>query len=119
MRALMVGMALLALAPPAAAQQSESPASAASDLSYADMADLAVEAPVVIASEGEERFAVEARHVVEVFRLAELTTLPGAPPPVAGVTAWRGGLLPAPQHGTLFAVVTIAWCLAWAWRRYR
>lgn len=47
MRALMVGMALLALAPPAAAQQSESPASAASDLSYADMADLAVEAPVV------------------------------------------------------------------------
>lgn len=47
MRVFMVGVALLALAPPAAALQSESPVSGANDLSYADVADLAVEAPVV------------------------------------------------------------------------
>ena len=33
--------------------------------------------------------------------------------------AWRGGLLPEPQHGILFAIVTAVWCLAWIWRRYR
>ena len=33
--------------------------------------------------------------------------------------AWRGGFVPQPQHGTLFAAVAIAWLLGWAWRRYR
>lgn len=62
--------------------------------------EAAPRAEVVCFTAGEERFAVEARHVVEVFRLAELTTLPGAPPPVAGVTAWRGGLLTLHDPGT-------------------
>jgi len=40
-----------------------------------------------------ERYAVESRHVVEVFKLRDLALLPGAEPPVFGATAWRGGLL--------------------------
>jgi purine-binding chemotaxis protein CheW len=40
-----------------------------------------------------ERYALESRYVVEVLRLADLALLPGAQPPVIGVTAWRGGLL--------------------------
>ena len=40
-----------------------------------------------------ERYAIESRYVVEVFRLRELTPLPGATLPVFGVTAWRGDLL--------------------------
>jgi purine-binding chemotaxis protein CheW len=40
-----------------------------------------------------ERFAIETRAIVEVFRLASLTTLPGAEPPVLGLTMWRGRLL--------------------------
>jgi hypothetical protein len=33
--------------------------------------------------------------------------------------AWRGGFLPAPHHGILFWIVTVAWLAGWAWRRYR
>jgi purine-binding chemotaxis protein CheW len=40
-----------------------------------------------------ERYAVESRYVIEVFRLRDLSPLPGAEPPVTGVTAWRGDLL--------------------------
>ncbi|MBI4501608.1 MAG: purine-binding chemotaxis protein CheW [Gemmatimonadetes bacterium] len=40
-----------------------------------------------------EVYAIESRYVVEVFRLTELSPLPGAVPPVFGVTAWRGELL--------------------------
>lgn len=40
-----------------------------------------------------EVYAIESRYVVEVFRLGELSPLPGAKPPVFGVTAWRGELL--------------------------
>ena len=40
-----------------------------------------------------ERYAIESRYVFEVFRLEELSPLPGAKPPVFGVTAWRGELL--------------------------
>lgn len=40
-----------------------------------------------------ERYAVAAHDVVEVFRLERLTRLPGAARPMAGMTAWRGGLL--------------------------
>jgi purine-binding chemotaxis protein CheW len=40
-----------------------------------------------------ERYAVETRAVVEVFRLTSLTTLPGAEAPTLGLTAWRGRLL--------------------------
>lgn len=41
----------------------------------------------------QERCAVESRFVHAVFRLAELTPLPGAVAPIAGVTAWRGEVL--------------------------
>jgi len=42
---------------------------------------------------GGERYAIEARYVIEVFRLKQLSALPGAERPVFGVTAWRGELL--------------------------
>ena len=42
---------------------------------------------------GEEVYALESRYVLEVFRPADLARLPGAEPPLAGVTAWRGELL--------------------------
>jgi len=38
-------------------------------------------------------YAVESRYVAAVFHLVDLSLLPGAEPPVFGVTAWRGGLL--------------------------
>jgi purine-binding chemotaxis protein CheW len=40
-----------------------------------------------------ETYAIESRYVIEVFRLATLSLLPGAKPPVFGITAWRGELL--------------------------
>ncbi len=40
-----------------------------------------------------ETYAVESRYILEVSRLADLSLLPGAEPPVFGVTAWRGELL--------------------------
>lgn len=42
---------------------------------------------------GSERYAIESEYVRHVFRLAEVSRLPGAQPPVFGVTAWRGSLL--------------------------
>ncbi len=41
----------------------------------------------------DEVYAVEARHVNAVFKLIDLSPLPGARPPVCGITAWRGELL--------------------------
>ncbi|MBI1722856.1 MAG: purine-binding chemotaxis protein CheW [Gemmatimonadetes bacterium] len=40
-----------------------------------------------------EVYAIESRFVIEVFRLTDLSPLPGAKPPVFGVTGWRGELL--------------------------
>jgi purine-binding chemotaxis protein CheW len=40
-----------------------------------------------------ETYAIESRHVIEVFRLRELAPLPGARQPITGLTAWRGDLL--------------------------
>jgi purine-binding chemotaxis protein CheW len=40
-----------------------------------------------------ETYALESRYVLAVFRLADVSRLPGAVPPVFGVTAWRGDLL--------------------------
>ena len=48
---------------------------------------------VVTFSLSNEVYAVESRYVLEVFPLRELVPLPGAPPPVFGVTVWRGDLL--------------------------
>lgn len=59
-------------------------------------------APLAVAgAEGEalhfrvarERFAVAARDVLAAFRLRSLTPLPGATPPVVGLTGWRGLVL--------------------------
>lgn len=40
-----------------------------------------------------EVYAVESRYVAAVFRLTDLSPLPGAKPPMFGVTAWQGELL--------------------------
>ncbi|HEX6533702.1 MAG TPA: chemotaxis protein CheW [Gemmatimonadaceae bacterium] len=42
---------------------------------------------------GQETYAVETRWVFAVFRLAGITPLPGAEPPVYGLTTWRGEVL--------------------------
>lgn len=42
---------------------------------------------------GDETYGIESRHVFGVFRPLEITPLPGAEPPVSGLTAWRGDLL--------------------------
>lgn len=42
---------------------------------------------------GSERYALEARYLQSVFRLHDLVPIPGAPPPVFGITTWRGELL--------------------------
>lgn len=51
------------------------------------------ELEAVIVALANERYAIESRYVFEVFRLVDLSPLPGANPPVFGVTAWRGELL--------------------------
>ena len=40
-----------------------------------------------------ERFALPSRHVLAVARLRAMTPLPGAAPPVVGLTGWRGLVL--------------------------
>lgn len=40
-----------------------------------------------------ETYAIESRYVLEVFRLTDLTRLPGAEAPIFGIAAWRGELL--------------------------
>jgi purine-binding chemotaxis protein CheW len=40
-----------------------------------------------------EQFAVPSRYVFAVFPLLELVPLPGATPPVVGLTRWRGDVL--------------------------
>jgi len=49
--------------------------------------------PFLVLRLGGNRYALAAGSVREVFRLAGLTPLPGAEPPVAGLTLWRGRLL--------------------------
>lgn len=41
----------------------------------------------------DEVYAIESRCVLALVPLADLSPLPGAEPPVFGVTVWRGGLL--------------------------
>lgn len=57
---------------------------------------------------GRERYAIDARHVFAVFRLASLTPLPGARPPVAGVTPWRGDVLTVLDIRSLVGAVPTA-----------
>ncbi len=42
---------------------------------------------------GRERYAIELGCLLQIFALRDLALLPGAKPPVIGLTAWRGGLL--------------------------
>jgi purine-binding chemotaxis protein CheW len=42
---------------------------------------------------GNETYALEARYLRAVFQLHQLAPIPGATPPVFGVSAWRGALL--------------------------
>jgi purine-binding chemotaxis protein CheW len=42
---------------------------------------------------GRERYALEMRFVHSVARLQSLSPIPGAIPPIFGVTSWRGELL--------------------------
>ncbi len=48
---------------------------------------------VVTFALGAERYGLEARHVLEVLRLADLTPVPGTPDFLAGVTNLRGDIL--------------------------
>jgi purine-binding chemotaxis protein CheW len=48
---------------------------------------------VVTFSLANELYAIECRFIVEAFPLRNLSPLPGAEPPVIGVTSWRGELL--------------------------
>lgn len=42
---------------------------------------------------GGETYGIESRYVVEVLRPTEVSRLPGAEPPLSGITTWRGSLL--------------------------
>ena len=42
---------------------------------------------------GRERYAIELGCLLQIFALRDLALLPGAGPPVIGLTPWRGGLL--------------------------
>jgi purine-binding chemotaxis protein CheW len=52
-----------------------------------------------------EQFAVPSRYVFAVFPLAELVPLPGATPPVVGLTRWRGDVLTILDLRRLIATV--------------
>jgi purine-binding chemotaxis protein CheW len=41
----------------------------------------------------QEVYGVESRHVGEVFALTQIARVPGAQPPMYGLTAWRGEIL--------------------------
>ena len=41
-----------------------------------------------------ERYAIETRFVIDLLRSAEIALLPGVEPPLLGLVAWRGELLP-------------------------
>ena len=48
---------------------------------------------VLIARLGDERVSIALDHIIEVYRAAMLTPIPGARTPVVGVIAWRGRVL--------------------------
>lgn len=57
---------------------------------------------------GREKFAIASRYVFAVFPLAELVPLPGATPPVVGLTRWRGDVLTILDLRRLVGSVTTA-----------
>lgn len=50
-------------------------------------------ASVLVARLGDERASIALDHIIEVYRAAQLTPIPGARTPVVGVVAWRGRVL--------------------------
>jgi purine-binding chemotaxis protein CheW len=50
-------------------------------------------ASVLVAKLGDERATIALDHIIEVYRTAALTPIPGARTPVIGVIAWRGRVL--------------------------
>jgi purine-binding chemotaxis protein CheW len=48
---------------------------------------------VLVARLGDERVSIGLDHIIEVYRAAVLTAIPGARTPVVGVIAWRGRVL--------------------------
>jgi purine-binding chemotaxis protein CheW len=55
-----------------------------------------------------ETYAVETQFVFAVFRLVDITPLPGAEPPLYGVTAWRGDVLTVLDLRTIFGSASTA-----------
>lgn len=49
--------------------------------------------PLVSMASRDESWAVDARLVWDTFEIVEFTPLPGARPPLAGITGWRGSVL--------------------------
>lgn len=66
-------------------------AAALARVPYRGRAGTAVD--MILFSLGDERFAIPAACVLQVAVLKEFTPLPGAPPPLFGVTHWRGEVL--------------------------
>lgn len=59
---------------------------------------------VAIFTIGGERFAIEARHVLRVFRAPELTPIPGVPAEYAGAINHRGEILAVLDLGRMLGV---------------
>jgi purine-binding chemotaxis protein CheW len=55
---------------------------------------------------GRERFAIESRYVYAAFPLVDLVPLPGATPPVVGLTRWRGDVLTVADLRRLVGLTT-------------
>ena len=55
---------------------------------------------------GGEQLAVEARWLLGVTKLGALAALPGAEPPLRGITTWRGELLTVLDVRTLLGIPT-------------
>lgn len=71
-----------------------------------DDAALRVGVEMLSFSLAREQFALPSRYVFAVFPLAELVPLPGATPPVVGLTRWRGDVLTILDLRRLIANVT-------------
>jgi purine-binding chemotaxis protein CheW len=57
---------------------------------------------------GGERLVIEARWLLGIMKLTSLAALPGAEPPVRGVTIWRGDLLTVLDIRSVLGISTAA-----------
>ncbi|MHB1169734.1 MAG: chemotaxis protein CheW [Longimicrobiales bacterium] len=58
-----------------------------------EQTEVAETVEVAVFRYGRERYAIELGCLLQIFALRDLALLPGAKPPVIGLTPWRGGLL--------------------------